>query len=138
MDAADSTVGVIGVGAMGLGVTASLCRARIRTFVRDVDEKAERAARALGAAVAASPAEVARHAAITVILVVDAPQVQEVLFGAHSLTSARASGMRRTPCRIASGIAISTFTNSRFLSRPGVNETSPLFQVKTDQRISWI
>jgi len=75
------TAGVIGIGAMGLGVAASLRRAGIPTFVRDIRPDAERAAAALGATVVSSPAAVARRAAVIVILVVDAAQVDDVLFG---------------------------------------------------------
>ena len=81
-------IGVIGVGAMGLGVVASLCRADIPTVARDLRVEAERAAAALGASIAASPAEVARAADVIVVLVVDAPQVDDVLFGRDAVTGA--------------------------------------------------
>jgi len=79
--------GVIGVGAMGLGVAASLCRAGITTIVRDVRAEAEQAAAAFGARAASSPADVAREADIVVVLVVDAREVDEVLFGDGGVTS---------------------------------------------------
>jgi len=80
--------GVIGVGAMGLGVVQSLRRAGIETVVRDVRPEREAAATALGATVAPSPAAVARAAGITIILVVDAAQAEHVLFGDDGFASA--------------------------------------------------
>lgn len=79
--------GVIGVGAMGLGVAASLCRAGFATYVRDVRPQPEREAAGLGATIVASPAAVAQHADVVVVLVVDAPQVEDVLFGADGLAT---------------------------------------------------
>jgi 3-hydroxyisobutyrate dehydrogenase len=84
----DEIAGVIGVGAMGLGVVQSLRRAGIETIVRDVRPEREAAAAALGAAVAPSPAAVARAAGVTLVLVVDAAQAEDVLFGADGYASA--------------------------------------------------
>ena len=83
-------VGVIGVGAMGLGATRSLLRAGFATGVRDIRPEAEAAAAALGARVAASPAALAADADVIVVLVVDAPQVEDVLFGATGITRSAA------------------------------------------------
>jgi 3-hydroxyisobutyrate dehydrogenase-like beta-hydroxyacid dehydrogenase len=83
---------VIGVGAMGLGVARSLLRAGYTTCVRDIRLEADAAAAALGARVSASPAALAREADIVVVLVVDAPQVEDVLFGADGVTRATPRG----------------------------------------------
>ena len=83
-----TTTGVIGVGAMGLGAARSLVRAGFTTYARDIRPDAEAAAAALGARVAASPAALARYADVIVVLVVDAPQVEDVLFGADGVTLA--------------------------------------------------
>jgi 3-hydroxyisobutyrate dehydrogenase-like beta-hydroxyacid dehydrogenase len=77
---------VIGVGAMGLGVARSLVRAGFTTYARDIRPEAEAAAAALGAHVVPSAAALAREAQVVVVLVVDAPQVDEVLFGADGVT----------------------------------------------------
>lgn len=83
--------GVIGVGAMGLGVARSLRRGGIATTVRDVRPEAEHAAAAFGAAVAASPAALARAADVIIIVVVDARQVEDVLFGADGVSASGAT-----------------------------------------------
>ena len=87
-----TTVGVIGAGAMGMGVVASLRRAGFDTVVRDVRADAERDARAFGATIAASPAAIARACDIAIVLVVDTAQVDDVLFGAEGLTAAAPAG----------------------------------------------
>ena len=83
-----SAAGVIGVGAMGLGVARSLRRAGFPTYVRDVRSEAEHAAASLGAVIVASPAAMAQRAPAIVVLVVDAPQVEAVLFGADGVATA--------------------------------------------------
>jgi len=87
-----TAVGVIGAGAMGMGVVASLRRAGIDTFVRDVRAQAERDAREFGAHVAASPAAIARACGIAIVLVVDAGEVDDVLFGVEGFAGAGAAG----------------------------------------------
>ncbi|MFO1323881.1 MAG: NAD(P)-dependent oxidoreductase [Burkholderiales bacterium] len=74
-------VGVIGAGAMGMGVVRSLLRGGFATRVRDTRPEAEREAATLGAAIDATPAELAAACAVTIVLVVDARQVDDVLFG---------------------------------------------------------
>ncbi|HEY5863370.1 MAG TPA: NAD(P)-dependent oxidoreductase [Casimicrobiaceae bacterium] len=85
-------VGVIGAGAMGMGVVASLRRAGFGTCVRDVRVEAEREACALGADIAPSSAAVARACDIAIVLVVDAAQVDDVLFGADGFAASAAPG----------------------------------------------
>jgi 3-hydroxyisobutyrate dehydrogenase-like beta-hydroxyacid dehydrogenase len=89
-----STVGVIGTGAMGGGVVQSLVRAGIPTSARDISFEAQARAVRHGAVGRASPAELARASDIVIVLVVDASQVETVLFGADGVVSAQA------PCRI--------------------------------------
>jgi putative dehydrogenase len=83
-----STVGVIGAGAMGMGVVRSLLRSGIHTIVRDIRPDAEREAAALGAWPCPSPAQLGAASAITIVLVVDAAQVETVLFGPEGLVAA--------------------------------------------------
>ena len=85
-------VGVIGAGAMGMGVVASLRRAGVATQVRDLRTDAEREARGFGATIAPSPAAVARGCDIAVVLVVDADQVDDVVFGADGYAAAAPAG----------------------------------------------
>ena len=81
-------VGVIGAGAMGMGVVRSLLRAGFATRVRDIRAEAEREAAALGALVDPSPAILAAACDISIILVGDARQVDTVLFGPDGAASA--------------------------------------------------
>lgn len=81
-------VGVIGAGAMGMGVVRSLLRSGFITRVRDIRPEAEHEAAALGAAGDPSPAALAAACAIAIVLVVDAEQVETVLFGDEGVASA--------------------------------------------------
>ena len=84
-------VGVIGTGAMGGGVVQSLVRAGFATLARDIRREAQDLAVRHGAMPAASAADLARSADAVVILVVDAGQVETVLFGADGVTTAQPS-----------------------------------------------
>ncbi|MFO1320956.1 MAG: NAD(P)-dependent oxidoreductase [Burkholderiales bacterium] len=81
----NSTLGVIGIGAMGMAAAKHAIDAGLDVCVRDVRSDAEAEARVAGARVCSSPAEIARHADVIVILVVDAGQVEEVIFGTDGL-----------------------------------------------------
>jgi L-threonate 2-dehydrogenase len=72
---------VIGLGAMGAGVGRSLVRAGFTVYGCDVRSASVAAFAADGGTGAASPAELGRHCAIAIVLVVNAKQVDEVLFG---------------------------------------------------------
>ena len=74
-------VGVVGTGAMGGGVVQSLVRAGIPTSARDILPEAQARAVRNGAIGCASPAELARTADVIIVLVVDAAQVEAVLYG---------------------------------------------------------
>jgi hypothetical protein len=87
-----SAVGVIGTGAMGLGVVQSLARAGMAVRARDIRAEAQAAAVACGAVGCASAAAVARDCGIVIILVVDAAEVDTVVFGADGALSALAPG----------------------------------------------
>jgi 3-hydroxyisobutyrate dehydrogenase-like beta-hydroxyacid dehydrogenase len=84
-------VGVIGTGAMGGGVVQSLVRAGLTTLARDIRPEAQDLAVRHGAVPTASAADVARSADAIVILVVDAEQVETVLFGTDGVTTAQPS-----------------------------------------------
>jgi L-threonate 2-dehydrogenase len=85
-------VGVIGTGAMGMGVVRSLAGHRVPTFTRDIRPEADREAAALGARPCPSAAALAREVTVAIVLVVDDTQVDEALFGAHGAASAFAPG----------------------------------------------
>lgn len=81
-------VGVIGTGAMGMGVVRSLLRHGYPVLARDIRPEAQAESASLGATAVASAAEAARGASIAIVLVVDAPQVDDVLFGADGAAAA--------------------------------------------------
>ncbi len=75
--------GIIGLGAMGMGVAQSLLRAGFELHAYDINEPAlDKIVRA-GAQRAGTPAEVGQAAEALVVLVVNAQQTDEVLFGAN-------------------------------------------------------
>ena len=80
-----TSIGVIGPGAMGLGITQSLLRAGFRVLVRDINPERNRLASEAGAVICASAAAIARAADIVVTVVVDAAQTRDVCFGADGI-----------------------------------------------------
>jgi len=90
--AAIRRVGVIGTGAMGGGVVQSLVRAGVATCARDIRAEAQAAAERHGAVPCGSPAELARACDAIILLVVDADQIETVLFGADGAAGALEPG----------------------------------------------
>ncbi|MEO8305073.1 MAG: NAD(P)-dependent oxidoreductase [Betaproteobacteria bacterium] len=88
MSAPVRRVGVIGTGAMGGGVVQSLVRAGTETTARDIRTDAQQLAVRHGATPASTPAEVAAACDAIVILVVDADQVDAVLFADDGIVAA--------------------------------------------------
>lgn len=86
------TIGIIGTGAMGLGVVQSLVRNGFGVVARDINPEAEAAAVAAGASARSAAAGVAQDASIVILLVVDAAQIETVLFGAQGAVSALTPG----------------------------------------------
>lgn len=85
-------IGLIGPGAMGLGITRSLLRGGFEVLVRDIDPARDALARAAGAQVYGSPAAIAVRAEIVISVVVDAAQTDTVCFGEQGLAGALAPG----------------------------------------------
>ena len=81
MPGAPARVGIIGTGAMGLGVVQSLVRNGFGVGLRDILPRAESAAVAVGATAFPTPAALARECRTVILLVVDAAQIDDVLFG---------------------------------------------------------
>ncbi|MFP8780442.1 L-threonate dehydrogenase [Hydrogenophaga sp. RWCD_12] len=75
-----ASIGVIGLGAMGRGIAASLRRAGWNVHVCDVRMEAAQAFAADGGVACASPAELAAHCEVIVSVVVNAAQTEAVLF----------------------------------------------------------
>lgn len=84
--------GVIGIGAMGMAMAKNLRRNGLPVAVRDIRPEAEREAAALGMTVCASPAALAAEAALIIIVVLNAQQIEEVLFGPGGVAGSGAQG----------------------------------------------
>jgi L-threonate 2-dehydrogenase len=85
-------IGVIGLGAMGKGMAASLRRAGYHVHVCDVRLEAAVAFAAEGGTACAHPAELASNCEVVVSVVVNAAQTEAVLFGEHGATESLAPG----------------------------------------------
>ena len=77
---------------MGMAVAMRALDLRFPVAVRDIRPAAEAEAAAAGATVCATPADVGRAADLVVVLVVDAHQVDAVLFGDDGLVHGMAPG----------------------------------------------
>lgn len=85
-------IGVVGLGAMGRGMAASLRRAGWNVHVCDVRLEAAQAFAADGGVACASPAELAAHCEVIVSVVVNAAQTEAVLFGDGGAAAAMKPG----------------------------------------------
>ena len=80
-------VGIVGVGAMGMGIAKALLSSGFEVVARDIVAAREDEAVAAGAKRAASAADIAGEVDICITVVVDAEQTREVVFGAQGLAS---------------------------------------------------
>jgi 3-hydroxyisobutyrate dehydrogenase len=85
-------IGVIGLGAMGRGMAASLRRAGYHVQVCDVRREAAQAFAAEGGTACENPAELAARCDIVISVVVNAAQTEEVLFGSAGAAAAMKAG----------------------------------------------
>ncbi|MBU9174675.1 L-threonate dehydrogenase [Burkholderia gladioli] len=85
-------VGVIGLGAMGLGVARSLLRAGFRVHACDLREDVLAAFAAEGGVPCATPAELGARCDVLITLVVNAAQTEAVLFGEQGAVPAMRAG----------------------------------------------
>lgn len=115
-------VGVIGIGAMGLPMAAHLQRQGLAPWVRDIDPQAVEAARALGLQVGDSAAALGARCELVIVVVVDAAQIAEVLFGEGGLVHAgRAADAPRQTVVLCSTIApADTEAFQQGLARQGI------------------
>ena len=91
-------IGLIGLGAMGRGMAASLRRAGYHVHVCDVRPEAAQAFAAEGGTACAHPAEVAAHCGVVISVVVNAAQTEAVLFGEHGAAAALQPGSLFVMC----------------------------------------
>ena len=87
-----NSIGVIGLGAMGLGMAGSLRRAGHLVHVCDVRAEAAEAFAAQGGVACATPAVLAAKCDVIVSVVVNAAQTESVLFGEHGAAAAMRAG----------------------------------------------
>ena len=83
-------VGVVGAGAMGMGVVRSSLRGGFATHVRDTRPEVHDEASRHGAVCHASPAALARVCDAVVVLVVDSAQIEDVLFASDGIAGSGA------------------------------------------------
>ncbi|MDP3617917.1 MAG: NAD(P)-dependent oxidoreductase, partial [Rhodoferax sp.] len=88
----EKNIGVIGLGAMGQGMAASLRRCGFTVHVCDVRPQAAQAFAAEGGVACATPAELAAQCEVLVSVVVNAAQTEAVLFGAGGAAAALKPG----------------------------------------------
>jgi 3-hydroxyisobutyrate dehydrogenase len=89
---AKQKAGVIGLGSMGLGVARTLLKKGFEVHAFDVRPEVTKAFAKEGGVAAKSPADVGRNATIVIVLVVNADQTNEVLFGKDGAVSTLAKG----------------------------------------------
>ncbi|HEX9402675.1 MAG TPA: L-threonate dehydrogenase [Anaeromyxobacter sp.] len=85
-------VGVIGLGSMGLGVARSLLRAKLEVHGFDVRPELLRVLHDEGGLASATPAELGGRVDALVVLVVNADQTEQVLFGPAGAAAALRRG----------------------------------------------
>ena len=86
------SIGVIGLGKMGLPVVRHLVSKGFPVSAHDIAAEAMAKASSLGAETAASPGEVAARADLVIVLTAFEDQVEDVLFGAKGVASAARPG----------------------------------------------
>jgi 3-hydroxyisobutyrate dehydrogenase-like beta-hydroxyacid dehydrogenase len=95
----DTRIGFIGLGIMGSRMAANLCRAGFEVAVWNrTGETAREWAAEHGGAVAQSPAELAAGVDLVFTMVVDGPQVRELLLGANGVAEGAAAGLLCVDC----------------------------------------
>ena len=101
-------VGVIGLGAMGFGMARSLLRGGFKVHGYDVRASALEQLAAENGIACDTPAQLAQHCDVLVIVVVNAEQTEEVLFGANGACAGLKPGSVVLACAtVAPGFAAS-------------------------------
>lgn len=94
-----STIGFVGVGAIGKPMARHLVEAGFAVAVCDADAARARAvADAIGARVADRPADLVADCAVIVVMVPDSPHVEAVCFGAGGIAEGKPSGLLLVNC----------------------------------------
>jgi L-threonate 2-dehydrogenase len=93
-----TTVGIIGLGAMGSGMARALLAAGLAVRGFDLSPTARQNLAALGGTPASSAGEAAQDAAILVMVVVNAQQTEDILFGPDGAAARLAPGAVVVSC----------------------------------------
>ena len=93
-----TAVGVIGLGAMGLGMATSLRRAGYAVHVCDIRPEVAQAFADEGGTACADPAELAKACEVIVSVVVNAAQTESLLFGDDGAADAMRAGSLFVMC----------------------------------------
>jgi len=94
----NSVIGVVGLGAMGMGSALAMLEAGLSVIGCDISVSARDLFMSKGGRSVASPAELAAECDIVVLLVVNAEQVESVLFGADGVAAKLAPGSLVMQC----------------------------------------
>ena len=86
------TIGVIGLGNMGIGMARNLLKSGFQVVGYDVKKERLRLLENLGGTPCASCAEVGEHADAVIVMVFNATQVKQVAFGEKGLNQAMSPG----------------------------------------------
>jgi putative dehydrogenase len=88
----DKQIGLVGLGAMGMGMAKSLRRAGYRVYVFDVRREVAEGFVLEGGVACGSPAEMAALCEVVISVVVNAAQTEAVLFGDGGAVAAMKAG----------------------------------------------
>src|SRR5207244_4424806 len=88
----EKQIGLVGLGAMGMGMANSLRRAGYRVHVFDVRREVAEGFASEGGVVCGSPAELAAQCDVVISVVVNAAQTEAVLFGDRGAEAAMKAG----------------------------------------------
>jgi L-threonate 2-dehydrogenase len=94
----EKRIGLVGLGAMGMGMATSLRRAGYHVHVFDVRREVAEGFAAEGGVVCSSPAEMAAMCDVMISVVVNAAQTEAVLFGDGGAGPAMTSGSAFVMC----------------------------------------
>ena len=112
-------IGIIGIGAMGLAMARNLHAKAYPLLVRDIAPQAVAEAAALGIEACDTPAALAARCDVLVIVVVDAAQIDDVLFGPGGVVHAApaAPATREHPLAVMLCSTIAAHDTERFAER---------------------
>ena len=93
LSAEKERIGFIGLGIMGKQMASNLLRKGYRLIVFNRSEKSVGELSSIGAVAAKNPSEVAMKSDVVIVMVTDAPDVEEVLLGKKGVAEAAKKGL---------------------------------------------